>query len=360
MGRTLQMKASALSRCGQNGALLLGFFFVTLCRNAPAVALSTNKFDELVDLRLRRVQEACGQLCNMSAANLVPGSPFGHVQQHILCKAIWNESGIDAQRETNQAPATLPNAWVDEFTMGGRYPMANFCRETRHPGCNSAGVLDSRYLGHKARTPVWGRAWVDSIVSQARSHTLGGTYGLEETGRLRDALLFDQGVAIKGARVLVIGSENPWVEALCLSVGAAEVTTLEYGAIRTDHPQLKTFTPDAFRSAYLAGSIHPFDIVVTFSSLEHSGLGRYGDALNPWGDIIAVARSWCVTKQKAKLIIGVMYNLEHEGIKFNAHREYGNVRYPYLATNWRLLWRHPSPTGQRVHVFEKHGHQKSE
>ena len=62
-------------------------------------------------------------------------------------------------------------------------------------------------------------------------------------------------------------------------------------------------------------------------------------------------RSWCVTKQKAKLIIGVMYNLEHEGssstrargIKFNAHREYGNVRYPYfyLATNWRLLWRHP-------------------
>jgi hypothetical protein len=103
MGRTLQMKASALSRCGQNGALLLGFFFVTLCRNAPAVALSTNKFDELVDLRLRRVQEACGQLCNMSAANLVPGSPFGHVQQHILCKAIWNESGIDAQRATAAA-----------------------------------------------------------------------------------------------------------------------------------------------------------------------------------------------------------------------------------------------------------------
>ena len=101
-------------------------------------------------------------------------------------------------------------------------------------------------------------------------------------------------------------------------------------------------------------------MVVTFSSLEHSGLGRYGDALNPWGDIIAVARSWCVTKQKAKLIIGVMYNLEHEGIKFNAHREYGNVRYPYLATNWRLLWRHPSPAGQRVHIFEKHGHEKNE
>ena len=266
---------------------LLVFFFVVLCRVAPAVALISNIFDERVDLRLRRVQEACGQLCNMSAANLVPGSPFGHVQQHIPCKAIWNESGIDAQRETKHAPATLPDAWVDEFTMGGRYPIANFCRESQdtlggYPGCNSAGVLDRRYLGGHANKPVWGRAWVDSIVSQARSHTLGGTYGLEETGRLRDALLFDQGVAIKGARVLVIGSENPWVEALCLSVGAAEVTTLEYGEIRTDHPQLKTFTPDAFRSAYLAGSIHPFDMVVTFSSLEHSGLGRYGDHSPRW------------------------------------------------------------------------------
>jgi hypothetical protein len=94
------MKAASLSRCGQIGAPLLVFFFVVLRRVAPAVALSSNKFDELVDLRLRRVQEACGQLCNMSAANLVPGSPFGHVQQHIQCKAIWNESGIDAQRET--------------------------------------------------------------------------------------------------------------------------------------------------------------------------------------------------------------------------------------------------------------------
>ena len=33
-----------------------------------------------------------------------------------------------------------------------------------------------------------------------------------------------------------------------------------------------------------------YDAMVTFSSLEHSGLGRYGDGLNPWGDLIAMAR----------------------------------------------------------------------
>ena len=31
----------------------------------------------------------------------------------------------------------------------------------------------------------------------------------------------------------------------------------------------------------------------------------YGDPLNPWGDILAGAQAWCVSKKKAKLAIGV-------------------------------------------------------
>ena len=38
-----------------------------------------------------------------------------------------------------------------------------------------------------------------------------------------------------------------------------------------------------------------FDAVVTFSSIEHSGLGRYGDSLNPWGDLIASAQAWWIS-----------------------------------------------------------------
>jgi hypothetical protein len=47
--------------------------------------------------------------------------------------------------------------------------------------------------------------------------------------------------------------------------------------------------------------------IVTFSSVEHSGLGRYGDALNPWGDIIAIARAWCVTKQGGALLENTLH-----------------------------------------------------
>jgi hypothetical protein len=49
--------------------------------------------------------------------------------------------------------------------------------------------------------------------------------------------------------------------------------------------------------------------------VEHSGLGRYGDALNPWGDIIAIAKAWCVTKVNGSLTMAVMFNEAYNSIK---------------------------------------------
>ena len=77
-----------------------------------------------------------------------------------------------------------------------------------------------------------------------------------------------------------------------LEAGADKVTTLEYGVIYSQHPQLKGVLPDDFSAMYLNGTLGQFDGLVTFSSVEHSGMGRYGDGLNPYGDLIAMARSW--------------------------------------------------------------------
>jgi FkbM family methyltransferase len=134
-----------------------------------------------------------------------------------------------------------------------------------------------------------------------------------------------------------------------LEAGAKEIVTLEYGEIISKHPKIKTMTPLQFRKSYLSDTLRTFDAIVTFSSVEHSGLGRYGDALNPWGDIIAIARAWCVTKQGGSLTIGVMYDYNNDYIRFNAGRWYGKVRFPYLATNWKQFYR--GKGSQRVHVF---------
>lgn len=39
------------------------------------------------------------------------------------------------------------------------------------------------------------------------------------------------------------------------------------------------------------------DFAVSYSSWEHDGLGRYGDPIDPWGDIKAMQRAACYVKQ---------------------------------------------------------------
>jgi hypothetical protein len=60
-------------------------------------------------------------------------------------------------------------------------------------------------------------------------------------------------------------------------------------------------TPYEFTNKYLDGTIGMFDAVVIYNSIEQSGLGIYDDDLNPWGDIISIARAWCVTKDGGSL-----------------------------------------------------------
>lgn len=136
----------------------------------------------------------------------------------------------------------------------------------------------------------------------------------------------------QGSRLLVIGSEHPWLEATCLLLGAKDVVTLEYGAIVSTHPKIHTMTPLDFRAQYINGTLGQFDTVVSFSSLEHSGLGRYGDALNPWGDLLAVARAWCVAKPGGALALGLPTGIDY--VSWNAHRVYGKVRWPLITANW--------------------------
>ncbi|EKX32407.1 hypothetical protein GUITHDRAFT_82324 [Guillardia theta CCMP2712] len=110
---------------------------------------------------------------------------------------------------------------------------------------------------------------------------------------------------VKGGHVLVLGSENPWVEACVLAAGAKRVTTLEYGKIHSRHPRVGTVTPAEAFDLFQRGRLGPFDAVVTFSSVEHSGLGRYGDDLNPFGDLQAIAKAWCICREGGQMLLGV-------------------------------------------------------
>ena len=74
--------------------------------------------------------------------------------------------------------------------------------------------------------------------------------------------------------VLVIGSEGPWIEVIALIHGAKTVTTVDYGKIISKDPRILVMTHKELQEKFLNGTVTKFDVVISYSSLEHSGLGR--------------------------------------------------------------------------------------
>lgn len=63
---------------------------------------------------------------------------------------------------------------------------------------------------------------------------------------------------------------------MLLHLNASEVTTLEYTKIVVDHPKLRTVQPKQLYEEFLNNpeEFELYDLIVSYSSLEHSGLGR--------------------------------------------------------------------------------------
>jgi len=313
-------------------------FFLGICLRASfgrdTPSLWRNVFGEFV--YLSRLSRVCGELCRVHAGNFSDGIYFRQRSLDVDCRAIFSDSVFITRGHGRvEPPRDIPDSLLADFTLNGEIPV------TRR-------YFNQKYLASNAEVSTWTHELVSSWTKLAGKGRLKGNYGTAETNHLRNALKHARG--IRGGRVLVIGSENPWVEACVLEAGASSIVTLEYGKITSLHPSIATMTPSVFKKSYLRGSLGRFDAIVTFSSVEHSGLGRYGDALNPWGDVLEIARAHCVCKPGGSLVVAVMYGSDE--LQYNAHRVYGELRWPYLASNWLQV--HRESTGeQRVHVFVK-------
>jgi len=238
--------------------------------------------------------------------------------------------------------------------MGGMRPVEMFGRGLLCGGAlcseREEGQVPTQYLGKHSKVPVWSEALLEEMVSEAQQGVLKGTYGIAETNRVRRAL---RELDLEGKTALVIGSEHPWLEACLLEAAVFLVVTVEYAAITSTHPQVSTVTPEEARARWLDGSLPAFDAVVSFSSVEHTGLGRYGDALNPWGDIQQIGRAWCATKPGGVMLLGVPIG-PVDKVWWNAHRHYNQASLPHLTANWRQVWQgadYSSPDKHPVMLF---------
>ena len=60
---------------------------------------------------------------------------------------------------------------------------------------------------------------------------------------------------------------------------------------------------------------------------------RYGDNLNPWGDVITMARAMCLVKPGGQALIGVPVGAIDK-VLFNAGRIYGPIQLSHFFANW--------------------------
>eukprot|EP00759_Apiculatamorpha_spiralis_P039021 PhF_6_TR37906/c1_g1_i4/m.56626 len=159
-------------------------------------------------------------------------------------------------------------------------------------------------------------------------------------GYVDDVLLFDllrdfPNLFGQTAHVVVPGSEVPRYEVFLRHAMKVErVTTLEYRVFPTDVPWLRVLhvekyweRPETFHGA------------VSYSNFEHDGLGRYGDPLNPIGDLQAMREMWSMIVPGGHMILAVPVGIDC--VLFNAGRVYGRLRLPLLLRGWEVLQGYP-------------------
>lgn len=235
----------------------------------------------------------------------------------------------------------IPENMKDAFTLNGQIPIYNWYLNDMVP----------------ANTVIWSNEYLQTFID---------TYTLENI-RSSDTINYESytGAAklhleafekyadcIKNKKVAIIGTQRPWIEAILVNFGAKEVITVDYNVPVCNHSIIKTISYTDF-----CNSSEKYDAIVTYSSLEHSGLGRYGDPLNPNGDIETMEHIYKALHNDGLCFLGIPVGKDY--LVWNAHRIYGEIRLKlmyldkfkeleWIGCNKEYIYTCPVPSGNPI------------
>ncbi|MDO9082851.1 MAG: DUF268 domain-containing protein [Humidesulfovibrio sp.] len=207
-------------------------------------------------------------------------------------------------------PRTMPQELAARYTMNGLADVYDW-------------YINECYAADEPR--VYALDTFAELLGKAGRRELN-YYGLTDLWLYQALAMFP----VAGQRVAVFGSATPWYESICLAHGAKEVVIFEYGPIVSEHPRVRMMTYEEYER-----NPEPFDAGLSISSFEHDGLGRYGDPLDPEGDLKAMQAVRKVIRPGGLLYLAVP--LGKDAVTWNAHRVYGLARLSMLLAGYETL-----------------------
>jgi hypothetical protein len=204
------------------------------------------------------------------------------------------------------APRDIPGHMMNAFTLDGRIPIYDWYWNDVVP----------------ANTAEWPNEFIQTFIDKFTPENIrsGQTDDCGYGSTKIHLKAFEKYIdSIKDKKVAVIGSQTPWIEAILVNCGAKEVTTVEYNVPVCNHNIIKAISYSDF-----CNSSEKYDAIVSYSSIEHSGLGRYGDPLNPNGDIETMEHIYKSLNDGGHCFVG--FPVGKDCLVWNAHRIYGEIR----------------------------------
>ena len=230
-----------------------------------------------------------------------------------ICRQLFGKSLEDVEIEW-PPPKSPPKGTVNDYTLGGISVLQYLWTEQRQNGG----------LGYH-----WGHKEFEELRIKKKIGC--GFYSEDHC----DEMILKYQSMIQNKTAIVVGSQSPWAEASLFNAGARHVMTIEYMKITTDYPNYSALHPSEVAKKYLNRSWSLIDFAYSYSSLEHDGLGRYGDPLNPFGDFESLARIRCLLKPGGTLFLSLP--VAPDTVVWNLHRIYGRYRLSLMLMGWDIL-----------------------
>lgn len=133
-----------------------------------------------------------------------------------------------------------------------------------------------------------------------------------------------------------IGCATGCFPAMQLATGIERCTVFEVRPVDVNDDRVEVRLQDL---TYAENIRAEFDLVTCLSTIEHVGLGRYGDQLDPWGDVKIAANLRRMLRPGGIALIS--FPIGPGCVVFNAHRIYSPQRRSALFGDLMLVDRLP-------------------